>query len=149
MNKIQKSKGALIGISIGGMVLGLALVVAGIILAIFGGKGLAGDNITGGILKLVFGILMIPLGGTLIVFGFIFTFTGASLKATNGSVAEGNLAKGTVNMNKCHICGHEISEGTDFCANCGHDLRAIKTCPNCGGQNSRDAKHCVNCGKEI
>lgn len=150
MNRIEKGKKWLVGISITIIVLSLVFQGVGIMLTVFGGKGLATASVkAGAIVELVIGIIMILLGLVGVGFGIAFTWTGAALKATNGSVAEDNLGKGTVNMKKCPYCGTEIAGEETFCANCGNSLAETKTCPSCGTKVSREAKACSNCGKEL
>ena len=63
------------------------------------------ESLCGGIVLIVVGSLLSLLFLSGIVYGFIMYFTGKSLVALNGSIAEDNLAKGTVNMVKCPNCG--------------------------------------------
>ena len=56
-------------------------------------------------------------------FGVNFTWVASALVATKGSVAEDNLGKGTVNMNKCSNCGAEIKKGEDLCDKCKENLK--------------------------
>ena len=150
MNRIERNKKVLVGLSIGIIVLGLIFQGVGIMLTVFGGRGLAQTGAkAGAIIELVFGIIMILLGLVGVCFGIVTTWTGSALKATQGSIAEDNLGKGTVNMNKCQICGTEISGDETFCPNCGNSLTGKKTCPNCGAELDIHAKNCNNCGKEL
>lgn len=150
MNKIEKNKKTLVGLSIGITVIGVIALIVGIILAVFGGKGLGGTGSkVGSIIELIFGIILI-LGGIVgAIVGVIFAWTGSSLKATQGSIAEENLAKGTVNMKKCVICGSEISGDEQFCSQCGNRTDGKITCKNCGNLNNAGSKCCSNCGKDL
>jgi len=49
---------------------------------------------------------------------------------------------------KCPKCGEEISEGKDFCANCGTKKDAIieKVCAGCGRKIDNSIKFCPSCG---
>ena len=118
MNSIQKQKGWLIGISIAIMLLGVAALVVGIILLV---AGIPAIPELAGILKTVFGALLILFGLAGIPAGIRWAWVGLALKATKGSIKQGNIAKegGTVNMKKCDKCGTERKEGEEVCANCG------------------------------
>ncbi|MHA1229062.1 MAG: zinc ribbon domain-containing protein [Candidatus Helarchaeota archaeon] len=52
-------------------------------------------------------------------------------------------------MKFCPMCGAE--GGTNFCANCGYDLRLEKKfCPNCGVEIDRESiVYCPNCGYKL
>lgn len=118
MNSIQKQKGFLIG-------LGVALIVVSILLASFGAfltaRGAVDLSGAAGIVKLVFGILMLLLFFPAILGGIRFIWVGYSLVATMGSIKQGNIAKegGTVNMKKCDKCGTELKDGQTECPECG------------------------------
>lgn len=145
MNKIEKNKKILIGISIGMIVLGVLMLAGGIVLTVFGCKDITKSS---GIIKLVFGILLILLSLGVEFYSIPMLITGGALRATQGSIAEGNLAKGTVNMRKCQICGSEIAENEPFCPNCGKSTSQEKTCSNCGAKMGADQKFCPSCGRE-
>ena len=118
MNSIQKQKVLLIG-------LGVVFIVIAILLASFGGfltaTGAVSLNTTAGIVKLVFGILMLLGFFPCVWAGIRFIWVGAVLIAVRGSIKMGNIAKegGTVNMKKCDKCGTELKEGETECSNCG------------------------------
>lgn len=150
MNKIERNKKILIGVSIGVIVLSLIFIAVGIMLIVFGGNGLAStDSRAGAVLKLVFGILMLLLGLVGSGFGIMFAWTGGYLKATHGSIAEDNLGKGTVGMKKCQVCGTEFAGNETFCSSCGARADGTKTCPACGETNLREARNCTKCGKDL
>ena len=149
MNKIEKGKKALIGLSIGIIILSLVFQGVGIMLTVFGGRGLSSSSKAVAIVELVFGIIMIIIGLFGVMFGITFTWTGGALKALHGSVAEDNLGKGTVNMKKCAICGTEISGDEKFCPKCGKSIDGKNVCPNCGATNQADARNCTNCGHDL
>lgn len=118
MNSIEKQKGALIGVGVALLVLGALSVVFGVILIVSGASNLGG---AAGILKLVFGIILSLLSFSFVPAGIKCVWVGGALKATHGSIKQGNIAKdgGTVNMTKCDKCGTEIKEGETVCSNCG------------------------------
>lgn len=149
MNKIEKNKNWLIALSVGIIVLGVLMLGGGIVLTVFGGKGIASGANAGNIIELVFGILLIICSIPLSLFGIMFSWTGGYLKATHGSIAEDNLGKGTVNMNKCSNCGSPISGDETFCGNCGKSLVEEPVCPACGAKNMKGTKNCTSCGAEL
>ena len=118
MNMIEKRKsqlkyfGALI------LALGVILAVVGIILIVTSGIG---KDLS--VAKLIVGIILAILGILGLVFGISFSWISSSLIATKGSVAEENLAKGTVNMNKCKNCGAQVEAGVEICAECEENLK--------------------------
>ena len=151
MNKIEKGRKQLIGISIGIIVLSVIFVAVGVLLIVLGAKNIASaTSIAGKIMQIVFGVLITLIGMAGVAFGVIFLCTGSAIKATDGNIAVDNsLAKGSANMTKCDYCGSEIKGSEKFCGNCGHTLLAGKTCENCGATNDKDAKVCTECGKDL
>lgn len=121
MNSIQKQKGGLLFLGIGALVLSILSIAGGVALIVNGAKAVAEQVSVGGIVMLVFGVILCIL----FVVGFIFAtysiFVGVALKATKGSIKQGNIAKegGTVNMVKCDKCGTELKTGETACSNCG------------------------------
>ncbi|MBO5954856.1 MAG: zinc ribbon domain-containing protein [Clostridia bacterium] len=118
MNIIEKRTSQFKFISAIILALGVILSVVGIILLVNSGIG---KDLS--VIKLVFGIILIVLGLAGVGFGIAFSWIGASLKATKGSIAEDNAAKGTVNMNKCENCGAEVEPGVKICAKCEENLK--------------------------
>ena len=110
MNIIEKRKGQLKFLGILIILIAIALAVTGIVLL---AKSI---NIALGIILLVLSVLGLP-------FGVVFTWVASSVKATNGSIAEDNLGKGTVNMHKCENCGAEVEAGKTICAKCEENLK--------------------------
>ena len=145
MNKIEKGKKTLIIFGAVGILLSILAICFGVVLIVNGIKDLAS---AGGIISLVFGIILCLLFPVLIVFGIYLCIMGMSVKAVNGSIKQDNLGSGTVNMNKCSNCGVEVKEGQNFCPECGKSLLTTKTC-ECGAENPTEAKVCVKCGKKF
>ena len=48
---------------------------------------------------------------------------------------------------KCSSCGAEVSEGSNFCNQCGAALPP--RCPSCGHANAPGAKFCSECGSNL
>ena len=118
MNTIKKQKGLLIGLGIFALVASILLLVFGILLTV---KGAGSTDTTKGIVKLIFGIIMIVLTFPVGFVGIKYVWVGCYMTATEGSIKMGNIAKegGTVNMKKCDKCGTERKEGETECSNCG------------------------------
>lgn len=121
MNIIKKQKGMLIGLGVVCAIISILLLVFGIILTIGGASNIGAAE---GIIKLVFGIIMLLLFIPLGLAGVRFIWVGCALTATEGSIKMGNIAKegGTVNMVKCDKCGTEIKAGETICSNCGKPI---------------------------
>ncbi len=49
----------------------------------------------------------------------------------------------------CPNCGFEIPINTNFCPECGYQIRNVKVCLNCGFENPSDAKFCEKCGNKF
>lgn len=118
MNIIERRKGQLRFIGIIILILGIVLAVTGVVLLL---NSDIGANLN--VLKLVLGIVFIVLGVAGLALGVFFTWMSGSVKATNGSIAEDNLGKGTVNINKCENCGAEVEPGVKICAKCEENLK--------------------------
>ena len=117
-NIIEKRKGQLQFIGAIVLAVGVILAVTGIILFV---TSKSGNDFN--FVKLAFGIILTILGIAGIVCGVVFSWTGSAVKATNGSIAEDNLGKGTVNMNKCENCGAEVEKGIKICKKCEENLK--------------------------
>ena len=129
MNKIQKQKGALLTMGIVSLVLAVLAIVGGVAL-IFNGAKMAsndGSNV-GSILMVVFGAILCILFVVLLVLGIYGVFVATAIKATQGSVKQGNIAKegGAVNMRKCDKCGTELKDGDAVCPNCGKKVEDMQ-----------------------
>ncbi|MBQ8908730.1 MAG: zinc ribbon domain-containing protein [Clostridia bacterium] len=114
MNLIEKRKSQLKNLGIILLVISALALVGGILMLALA-KGSAG-LIIGGIVLLVAAVAGV-------VVGVIFTWTSSAVQATQGSIAEGNLGKGTVNMHKCSNCGVEIPEERTICEKCEENLK--------------------------
>lgn len=118
-NKIEKQRTALRAIGIVALALGFLGAVGGIIMTVFGIIGLVNsNNLVGDILLLVFGVLLLIGGVLAVVWAFTATWVGFSIKATQGSIAEGDLSKGTVNGKKCPKCGCTNTPDATECTSC-------------------------------
>lgn len=149
MNSIEKQKHAL---SIFGLVLLILAIIAfvgAVLLVVFGSISLSKTMYVAGGLELGFGILLLFGSVIGLVYGITSIWTSSYLKAVNGSIAEDNLGKGTVNMTKCLNCGSEITSKDKSCPNCGKSLATKKVCPSCGKDNRTNSKHCTNCGTDL
>ncbi len=49
----------------------------------------------------------------------------------------------------CPNCGHEVPLNTNFCPECGYQVRNVKVCLNCSFENPVDAKFCERCGSKF
>ncbi len=144
MNKIEKGKAGLIGLGISLIIVGVLSFLATIAFIIL--SAVMNRNLfVFVIFAIICGVLCIPA----IIIGITLTWTGSSLKATNGSLKEDNLGIGTANMLKCPKCGVEVKQEFDACPNCGANLKQTKVCPECNAVNETKNTHCVKCGKEF
>jgi serine/threonine protein kinase/tetratricopeptide (TPR) repeat protein/ribosomal protein L40E len=50
---------------------------------------------------------------------------------------------------RCPKCGHESSEGAEFCGKCGQPLRLEHTCSQCGHTNPSGNSFCEKCGHAL
>ena len=118
MNKIKGQKALLITFGACAIVISILCAVFGALLLI---HGIIGIPETSGIIKTVFGGMLVAIFLALIGFGVRWLWVGLAIKATEGSIKEGNIAKesGTVNMKKCDKCGTELKDGETICSNCG------------------------------
>lgn len=148
-NTIEKQKTALTIISIIAILLGIAVAAGGIVLIISMAKKLIGHVNAWNIVGLIGGIFLSIGGIIILIAGIYYLFISRSIKATRGSIAMGNLGKGTVNMIKCSNCGHEVSEDDKCCPNCGHSLASTTICPKCGCTNQATNKKCSSCGEDL
>lgn len=118
MNIIEKRKSQLKFVGAIILALGVIFAVTGVILIVNCGFG---KDLS--VLKLVFGIILSVLGLAGLGLGISFTWIASSVKATQGSISEEILGKGTVNMHKCENCGAEVEAGTKLCAQCEENLK--------------------------
>ena len=114
MNIIEKRKNQLKWLGLGLIILSVLMLVGGIVLTALS---------HGNVLMIVFGVLLIVLSLIGAGFGIAFAWIASALKATAGSLAEGNLGIGTANMHKCTNCGAEVAVGQTICAKCEENLK--------------------------
>ena len=148
MNKLVRGKTSLLIVSIAMIVLSLLCAAGSVGLVVWGAK-IVKDAVAIGVILIVAGSALALMFLSGIIYGFVLYFTGKSLVALNGSVAEENLGKGTVNMVKCPNCGVELGGADKFCEKCGKDLAKVKKCPKCGKEVSVDALVCSECGEKL
>ena len=140
-NVIQKGKTALIVLGVLAILFSIGFAVGGVFLLI--------DAFTGetfGVVQLIFGIILCILFIPFIIIGIYFVWIGAVMKATKGSVVEGNVGMGTMNATLCDYCGAQITN-EKFCPNCGRSTDKSVSCPKCGFSNHSNNSHCANCGE--
>ena len=117
MNIMEKRKEQLKLVNIIVIAISVILLVTGIILTVNGTSA----NLS--VLKIVFGIILILLGLVGLGIGIYMSIITSAVKATEGSIAETNSVKGTVNMNKCKNCGAEVEKGVEICSTCEENLK--------------------------
>ncbi len=102
------------------LIIGLLILAGGITLVVFGCRA---DSTGKMALELVFGIIMILVGlgssGTSIAMLLVGC---GMMNVEQGSVKDGNSAKGTANVKLCDKCGHELDDDDKVCPNCGKDV---------------------------
>ncbi len=118
MNRIEKGKSQLKTFGIICLALGVILSVVGVVLILT--CAISGSL---NVVKLVVGIILLIIGIAGLGFGVNFTWVASALVATKGNIAEDNLGKGTVNMNKCTNCGEEVKKGEELCEKCKENLK--------------------------
>ena len=143
MNKIQKGKTALITIGVISLVLCVAFAVLGVVLIV---GGVNKDPLS--VVELVFGIVSVVVAIPCFIIGLYFTWVGAVMKATKGSIKEGNEGKGTMNATLCDKCGSALN-GESFCPKCGESTSDKKQCQKCGAENNKDTAYCKDCGEKF
>jgi len=122
--------------------------------ALGGGIAMIVVGATSGVLAKI--IWMSIVGGILVILGAIFSIVAvymffvsmSMIKVDQGSVKDGNRAKGTVNVVKCDKCGQELPDNAIFCSKCGTPVEGVKQC-ECGAVNKMDDEYCTACGKKL
>ena len=115
MNIIEKRKGQLKGLGVILLIIGALFLVGGVLMIALGAANPW---------LIIAGVVLSVLGIAGVIVGVIFAWVSSAVKATSGSIAEDNLAKGTVNMHKCENCGSEVEEGVKICEKCEKNLQA-------------------------
>lgn len=123
-NKMQKQKGVLVGVSIAAIIIGIAAIIVGIILCVkhIGNLAINENDLTLNIIGIIGGVILVIGSAILTIWGGYTLWIGLALKATKGSIAETNLAKGTVNGKVCPKCGCTNTPDSVKCTSCGTDL---------------------------
>jgi len=148
MNKLVRGKTSLIIVSAAMIFISL-LCTAGSVGLIVWGANLVKTSIAWAIILIVIGAIFALTFLSGVIYGFILYFTGKSLVALNGSIAEENLAMGTVNMIKCTNCGNAVEADEKFCSKCGKSLSKTKKCPKCEKEVDVNSEVCSNCGEKL
>ena len=146
MNKIEKSKKAVIWIGVACFLLAIAGIVSGIWVMVSSIKQISDGVSVGGIFGIIAGVILCIMAFGLIWVGIYFTWVGSAVKATHGSIKDDDLCQGTVNMKKCAVCGSEVSAEDKICGNCGNTLVKTRKCKACGKEVERSKKYCTECG---
>jgi len=141
-NKIQKGKRSLITLGVIIIVLTTLLIVGAVLCTIAAAARWW---------LIAISAVLYVIGIFGLIIGITFIWTGASLKATQGNLKEGNipLENGTINATLCPNCGAKISPDDAFCPECTQPTAKIKACPKCKAQNERTAKVCTKCGQPL
>lgn len=117
-NIIEKRKDQLRFVGAIILALGVILAVTGVVLILTSGIG---KDLS--VVKLVIGIILIVIGVAGLALGVSLSWIASSIKATQGSIAEDIVGKGTVNMHKCENCGAEVEPDVKLCAQCEENLK--------------------------
>lgn len=150
MNIIQKGKRQLIILSVVVLILALGFLAGGIVLIVSGSFDISNSaSIAIIIVKFLFGVIFTIIGLLGLCLGVVMVWTGGTIKAKFGNIAEMSKLNGTVNMKKCKKCGAAVSEHDDFCGICGFHLNELIKCPNCGKETDTNKKHCTHCGQKL
>lgn len=149
MNKIEKGKKALIWLGVGSFILTIILIVVGIFVIINGAKSLSDGVSVRNIFEIVAGSILLLISFFFAYIGIYFCWVGSAIKATNGSIKDDDLCKGTVNMKKCKNCGSEVCLSDKVCGQCGNKLEEEVVCEKCKNKVDSSKKHCTNCGDSL
>lgn len=119
-NKIVKSRRALLILGIISLVF-FAGAIAGAIILLLGCQkpGLSATDFG---LQLGWGIVLAVLCAFFFFWGVFAVWTSTAIKATDGSIADPAIVKGTVNGKKCPKCGCTNTPDSTKCQNCGEPL---------------------------
>ena len=147
MNKIERQKSQLIAISTIIIIVSAIVMLVGIAMVVLGAIG--ESSIGHKVRMVLFGSVFTLIGMAGIAFGIVYLVTGRSLSATKGSIADGNLGHGTVNMTKCAKCGNKINPEDKFCGHCGASIENKLVCPECGATNMSGNTNCTSCGAKL
>ena len=118
LNNIEKKRSALRALGIISLIFGLGAVVGGIFMIISGVTNIGTSNQTTGIILLVFCIILAILSVLAVIWGVYATWVGFSIKATRGTIAEDDEAKGSQNTKRCPKCGAINTANSTECQVC-------------------------------
>ena len=148
MNRLVRGKTSLILVSVAMMFLSLLLTAGSVGLVVWGAL-IVKSKLALGLVLIISGSLLSIMFLSGIIYGFVLYFTGKSLVALNGSVAEGNSVFGTANMKKCSKCGTKVEETDNFCPQCNNELTDARKCGKCGVLNKKESNNCTACGEKL
>ena len=123
-NVIERRKSQLYTLAIIVTILGFIMTIGGGALIALGAINLGKEAWALGGVMLGFGVVLFILGMCALVWGIRYIWVASAVKATHGSIAEGNIAKEseTENTKKCPKCGATNPEGNKTCGVCGEPL---------------------------
>lgn len=131
------------------LILAIGAIVGSVFLFIGVSGKFASGATTGGVLSIIFGVILAILGLIGLLFSIVALFVSAGMINTKGSVRDGNRAIGTDNANLCSKCGRVLAKDDAFCKGCGEPASDKMKCKNCGAIISKEAQFCVKCGKTV
>ena len=142
MNKIQKGKAGLIMFGIILLLLTLVCVAGAVACTV---------NTTIGWWMIIFAVILYLLSLFGLIISITFIWTGCAMKATKGTLMEGNIPaeNGTLNTTRCPNCGANVKQDDIFCPECSKPIAKTVVCKKCGAENDAGAKVCTKCGEPL
>lgn len=165
-NPIRNPKYKNIAIAL--IAIGIAFLIAGIILFILGFLDMQNGNF-------FYGFIAIPclfIGSSSLMYGLLGPLarfmqgvaapiqkdyvnymreeTVDSAKGYYGDIAS-SVKENLTSQDKivCENCHYENEKGAKYCNHCGHPLEANVICPSCGKENKKGSTYCSKCGKHL